>query len=78
MVSPLATYLNHFRRKYHNFQLSILNFQFARKCAKQQFPLPTKKPGADERPRVGYVIYFAFRLSVLFQAYEEHSQDSNH
>ena len=37
MVSPLATYLNHFRRKYHNFQLSILNFQFARKCAKQQF-----------------------------------------
>ena len=29
MVSPLATYFNHFRRKYNNCQLSIVNCQFA-------------------------------------------------
>ena len=37
MVSPLATYFNHFRRKYHNFQLSIVNFPFVRQHTKLQF-----------------------------------------
>ena len=41
MVSPSATYFNHFRRKYHNCQLSIVNCQFARMCAKQQFIVAT-------------------------------------
>ena len=40
MVSPSATYFNHFRRKYRNCQLSIVNYQFARMCAKQQFTVP--------------------------------------
>ena len=31
MVSPLATNLIHFRRKYLNFQLSTFNFQFAKR-----------------------------------------------
>ena len=29
-VSASRTYFNHFRRKYHNFPLSTVNFQFAR------------------------------------------------
>ena len=33
----MATFLYHFRRKYHNYQLSIINCQFVRQHAKWQF-----------------------------------------
>ena len=32
-----AHYFNHFRRKYHNSQFSILNSPFARLCVKSEF-----------------------------------------
>ena len=34
MVCAWRTYFNHFRRKYHNYQLSIVNYQFAQQRAK--------------------------------------------
>ncbi|MBR4109983.1 MAG: hypothetical protein IKK41_06720, partial [Oscillospiraceae bacterium] len=34
---PKAYFFNHFRRKYHNYQLSIVNCQFAQKRVKQKF-----------------------------------------
>ena len=36
-VSPLATYFNHFRRKYLNFEFVILNFELRTQCDKRQF-----------------------------------------
>ena len=39
-VSPLATYFNHFRRKYLNFEFVILNFELRTQCDKHQFIVP--------------------------------------
>ena len=40
-VSPLATYFNHFRRKYLNFEFVILNFELRTQCDKHQFETAT-------------------------------------
>ena len=41
MVSALPTNSNHFRRKYHNFQFYIFNYQFGQLPDKLQFDIPT-------------------------------------
>ena len=63
MVSPLATYFNHFRRKYRNCQLSIVNCQFARMCAKQLFILPAADKEKEEDSKA-FLLHFPALVSL--------------
>ena len=55
MVSALPTNSNHFRRKYHNFQVYIFNCQFGQLPAKLKSTLQT----ADDLQNLPAVVLLA-------------------